>query len=167
MRSAGQSRGNCTRGARRGDEKPTTRQLPVGSPMTIRTPAAAAVLTLLGLAADNRACAQPVVPRRPQVSAYQSLFYPYSQPYGPGAYSWNRATGPTVPLAPGYLAGPYTGPYPAGYASPYGAPYGATGSVFGPAYAGGVPWVTGQPVVFNYLGPWYSNYYGHWYPNGI
>ena len=109
--------------------------------MTIRTPAAAAVLTLLGLAADNRACAQPVVPRRPQVSAYQSLFYPYSQPlqYGPGGYAWNRSTGPTVPLAPGYLAGPYTGPYPAGYASPYGAPYGGTGSVFGPAYAGRAP----------------------------
>jgi heterogeneous nuclear ribonucleoprotein A1/A3 len=67
--------------------------------MTLRHPAAIAVLTVLGLAAENTAVAQPIAPpRRPTYSSYGSLFGPglggyYGYGAGGGGYGFGYGFG--------------------------------------------------------------------------
>ncbi len=118
--------------------------------MTIRTPAIVAVLTLLGLAADNRVSAQPLAPNRPPSNAFGNLFFPGGTVVpnagtninGLPRVGANGGFGPNTALAPGFGSQSAYGPF---------APY----------------ILSMQPVVFNNRGHWYSNYYGHWYPNGL
>lgn len=123
--------------------------------MTFRNPASLAVLALIGLAAENRLAAQPVVPNRPRPSAFQNLFFPGSQAvpnagYGPGYGPQLMNRGGAFGVVPGNMVfGQQGGINPATATTP------TTGVA------------SGQPVVFNNLGHWYSGNYGHWYPNGI
>jgi hypothetical protein len=116
--------------------------------MKIRFSAITATITLLALAADNRVCAQPIVPvSRPQTNSFQNLFFPGSTVVpnaGTNLYGLNRIVpaGQNTALTPGFGTQSYYGPW-----SPYV--------------------LNMQPVVFNNRGHWYSNYYGHWYPNGL
>src|SRR5438445_3227766 len=108
--------------------------------MTYRT--AAAVLALLGFAADNRASAQPLAPQRPRGTAFQNLFYPNSQavPNVVPGMGFNRG---------GVLAGPnQLGP---GCAGPQGLtlPGGQGNGNLSPFVL--IP-LQSQPVVFNNRG---------------
>jgi hypothetical protein len=115
-----------------------------------------ATLGLLGFAANNTAYAQPVAPQRPHTGLFPSLFGP---------------AGNAVPNAGMMPQGNVIGGQGVnGLAPGLGAlglnPYGI--AILGPN--GNIQAVipgSGQPVVFNNLGHWYSGNYGHWYPKGI
>lgn len=122
--------------------------------MTFRTSAAVAVFALLGLAAENRASAQPVAPGRPRSSPFGGLFGP-AQPAVPNFGLGNQGGNPLMPMNPNNLAGGAVG------GQGFAIGVGPNGALF-PL----VPFA-GQPVVFNSLGRYYGGNYGHWYPNGV
>jgi len=133
--------------------------------MSFRTQSLAAILTIFALAVDNPAGAQPVAPVRPRTNSFQNLFGPGGQAVPNGGFNqfgngFNQGgngfnQGGPIQMGGNNLLAPGIGGLQG--LNAYGnGPNSNTSRNF-----------SGQPVVFNNLGHWYSNSYGHWYPGGV